>query len=53
MPTSTLRRNRRGGVLLDAVVAIALLLIGAWVLSGLGVSLHEVLHGAARFLGLG
>jgi len=35
------------------VVALALLLFGAFALSALGISLHEVLHGAERFLGAG
>lgn len=48
-----IRRNRQGGVLLDAVLALGLLLFGAFALSALGISFGEVLQGAARFFGAG
>jgi hypothetical protein len=51
----TLRRsrlNRRGGVLLDAVVSIGLILLGAYALESVGISFGQLLHGALRFFGL-
>jgi hypothetical protein len=53
MRLSRITRNRRGGVLLDAVLALALLLVGAYLLQSAGLSFHELLHGAARFFGVG
>ena len=49
-PISRLR-NRRGGVLLDAVLSLALLLVGAFILESVGISFTVLLHGAARFFG--
>jgi len=46
-----LRLDRRGGVLLDLVVGLALVLLGAFALSALGISFHEILRGAGRFFG--
>jgi len=43
------RRNRRGGVLLDIVVAVGLIVLAAFVLSRLGIGFHEILGGARRF----
>jgi hypothetical protein len=51
----TLRRsrfNRRGGVLLDAVIALGLVILGAYALDMLGLSFREILHGALHFFGL-
>ena len=45
--------NRRGGVLLDAVLALALLLVGAYLLHSAGLTFHELVHGAAQFFGVG
>jgi hypothetical protein len=44
-----LRRSARGGVLLDLVVAAALLLLGAFALDRLGISFAELLVGARHF----
>jgi hypothetical protein len=46
-----LGRSRRGGVLLDAIVAFGIILIGAFLLSQAGLSFHQLLHGAERFFG--
>lgn len=51
MRVSALVRHRRGGVLLDAILALGLVLVGAWLLQSAGISFHELLHGAARFFG--
>jgi len=51
MRLSSLPRNHRGGVLLDAVVVLGLVLIGAWMLQSVGLSFGELVHGAARFFG--
>lgn len=51
MRSSTMARHRRGGVLLDAVLVLGLVLVGAWLLQSAGISFHEILHGAARFFG--
>jgi hypothetical protein len=44
--------NRRGGVLLDFVLVVALVLLGAFALDMLGISFHEILSGALHFFGL-
>jgi hypothetical protein len=46
-----LRRSRRGGVVLDLVVAAALILLGAFALAHLGISFGELVSGARRFFG--
>jgi hypothetical protein len=46
------RHNRRGGVLLDAVLSAAVVILGAFALETLGFSLHRILEGAARFFGV-
>ena len=43
--------NRRGGVLLDAILALALVLVGAYVLQSVGIGFGELVHGAMRFFG--
>ena len=48
----TLRANRRGGVVLDVVLAAAVILLGAFALHALGITFAEILHGAARFFGV-
>jgi hypothetical protein len=48
-----LGRNRRAGVLLDAVVGFGLVLLGAFALDALGLSFREIVGGAAHFFGLG
>ncbi len=43
-------RSSRGGVLLDAVVALGLLMIAAFTLNRLGVTLPILLTGVRHFL---
>ena len=43
--------NRRGGVLLDAFLAFALLILGAFALESMGLTFVQIVHGAARFFG--
>jgi hypothetical protein len=45
-------RTQRGGVLLDAILAVGLILLAAFALEELGVSFGEILQQAARFFGL-
>lgn len=45
-------RARRGGVLLDAVVALGVVLVGAYALAHLGLTFEEILRGAGRFFGV-
>ncbi|HTW39247.1 MAG TPA: hypothetical protein VMF04_00050 [Thermoplasmata archaeon] len=47
-----LRRSRTGGVLLDLVVATALVLLGAFALDRLGIHFSELLVGARHFFGI-
>jgi hypothetical protein len=42
----------RGGVLLDFVLVVALVLLGAFALDYLGVTFSEIVRGAAHFFGL-
>jgi hypothetical protein len=44
-------RNRRGGLLLDGVLAVILVLLGSYALYALGFTFAEILHGSARFFG--
>jgi hypothetical protein len=53
MRRTLLRRNRRAGVLLDAVLGLGAVLLGAFALDTLGISWTEILHGASRFFGVG
>jgi hypothetical protein len=46
-----LHQTRRGGLLLDAVLAIGALLLGAFVLAHFGISFSEVVNGARQFFG--
>lgn len=52
MPTYVLRRNRRGGVLLDLVLAVGLVLLAAFALYALGITFGEILSGAGHFFGI-
>jgi hypothetical protein len=45
-------RSRRAGVVLDVVVAVGLIVIGAFVLEAVGVSWADLVHGVERFFGL-
>ncbi len=47
-----LRRSQRGGVVLDLVLAAGLILIGAFTLNLIGITLHELLRGAGHFFGV-
>lgn len=47
-----LRRDVRGGVVLDLVLATALVLVGAFLLASMGVTFHAIVHGAEHFFGL-
>lgn len=44
-----LHRSPRGGVLLDAVVALGLLLLAAFALAHFGITFSEVVRGARHF----
>jgi hypothetical protein len=46
------RAQRRGGVVLDLILGVGLVLLGAFLLGLLGVSFGEILRGAGRFFGL-
>jgi len=45
------RLDRRGGVLLDAFLSLALLILGAFALESMGLTFGQILHGAAQFFG--
>jgi hypothetical protein len=44
--------GQRGGVLLDLVLVVALVLLGAFTLDLLGVTFSDILSGAEHFFGL-
>jgi hypothetical protein len=44
--------GERGGVLLDLVLATAVVLIGAFFLASMGFTFHGILHGAEHFFGI-
>jgi hypothetical protein len=46
------RLSRRGGVLLDVVLSLALILVGAYALESIGITFHQILHGALHFFGV-
>jgi hypothetical protein len=52
MNLRSIRLNRRGGFLLDAVLALALILLGAYALESIGINFHQLVHGALQFFGL-
>jgi hypothetical protein len=43
--------SRRGGVLLDGVISMGLILLMAYALDRIGISFAELLQGAAHFFG--
>jgi hypothetical protein len=45
-------RGTRGGVLLDGVLALGIVLVGAFALAHVGLTFREVLSGAEQFFGL-
>jgi hypothetical protein len=53
-PTTLHRRrlNQRGGLLLDAVLALAFILMAAYALESVGISFHQLTHAAMRFFGI-
>jgi hypothetical protein len=48
----SLRTNESGGILLDMVLAVGLILLTAFVLAMFGVTFAEVLQGARQFFGV-
>jgi hypothetical protein len=46
---SRIRLSTRGGVLLDGVLALGMIVIGAFVLAHFGFTFSELVGGAARF----
>ena len=51
MPRVRRIRNRRGGVLLDGVLSVGVVLVGAFLLESVGITFADLLHGALRFFG--
>lgn len=47
-----LRGTRRGGVVLDLILGFGILLVGAFLLYHVGITFHEILHGAKGFFGV-
>jgi hypothetical protein len=45
-------RDTRGGLLLDAVLALGIVALGAFALYTLGFTFGEILNGAFRFFGI-
>ncbi|MGA7923543.1 MAG: hypothetical protein WCA77_06165 [Thermoplasmata archaeon] len=43
-------RNRRGGVLLDLVLAVLVLGLAAFALNAMGVTFGQLVHGIAHFV---
>ncbi|MFZ0891440.1 MAG: hypothetical protein WB778_10015 [Thermoplasmata archaeon] len=50
--TRSIRTNKGGGVLLDLVLVVGLILLGTFVLAMFGVTFAEVLQGAKQFFGV-
>jgi hypothetical protein len=48
----TIRSNDSGGILLDLVLAVGLILLAAFVLAMFGVTFSEVVQGAKQFFGV-
>ena len=48
----SLRVNSRGGILLDAVLVLGIVMVGAFLLYGVGLTFHTILRGAEHFFGL-
>jgi hypothetical protein len=46
------RLGRRGGIFLDAVLVLVLVILGAYLLGSIGINFGELFHGALRFFGL-
>ncbi|HTT14527.1 MAG TPA: hypothetical protein VMG81_01945 [Thermoplasmata archaeon] len=52
MRAHRLRADRRAGVLLDLVLGVAFVIVGAFLLYAVGLTFGELLHGAAQFFGM-
>jgi hypothetical protein len=52
MHARKLRQNNRGGVLLDLVLAAALIILGAFALDLMGITFQSIIQGAEQFFGL-
>jgi hypothetical protein len=52
MTRRSLARSVRGGVVLDLVVALGLVLLAAFALESIGITWADLLRSAARFFGL-
>ncbi len=46
------QRSIRGGIVLDLVLAVGLVLIAAFLLESIGISWADLVHAFARFFGL-
>ena len=46
------RMGRRAGVLLDLVLSLGLIILGAYALESIGLTFGHLLHGALRFFGV-
>jgi len=51
MSHPSFRQSHGAGVLLDLVLAAGIVLVGAFVLSSVGLTFGELVHGAGRFFG--
>lgn len=45
-------RNSRAGALLDGIVGLSIVVLGAYALDRLGLSFVEIVHGASHFFGV-
>jgi hypothetical protein len=45
-------RSSRGGLLLDAILGLAVILIGAYALDRLGITFGDLLNGVRQFFGI-
>jgi hypothetical protein len=52
MTRRSLARSVRGGVVLDLVVAVGLVLLAAFALESIGITWGDLVHSVARFFGL-
>jgi len=47
----SLRRSSRGGIVLDLVIAVGLILLATFVLTAVGVTWSDLVNGFVRFFG--
>jgi hypothetical protein len=52
MKHTALRKNCSGGVVLDVVLGVAVVILGAFALSALGYGFQEIANGATWFFGI-